>query len=214
MSDITTATAGNDDQDDAATAFTYARLTADQRGKLAGSIDMTDPTAAMARLTVLNSDQPVSEEDAEALGWVTVYWIGLDDGQDDHRVTRRRNRGRLGSLDSFVASLDGWACNIDPDRIVYVNDADGDTVETTVGQGDDKRRVPIWEARGTVASGLSVRLDDGTVRQCASGKRVTFEDCGGEDAYMRVVEFSRDGGATWTPVVWKMTLPNARTLGK
>lgn len=195
-------------------AMTYAALTADQRGKLAATIDMTDPAQAMARLTELSSDSPVSDSDAVALGWVSVYFLGLSTQQEDMRVTRRRGRGRLGSLDSFIASLDGGACNIDPDTVVYVNDDNGDTVETTIGQGDDKRRVPITEARGTVASGLSVRLDDGTVRQCASGKTVTFADCGGEDNYMRVVEFSRDGGHTWNSVVWKMTLPNSRTLGK
>lgn len=194
--------------------MTYADLAADQRGKLAAAIDMSDPAAAMARLTELSSDSLVSDDDALTLGWVTVYWLGLSTQKADMRVTRRRGRGRLGSLDSFIASLDGGACNIDPDTVVYVNDDNGDTVETTIGQGDDKRRVPITDARGSVSSGLSVRLDDGTVRQCASGKRVTFDDCGGEDNYMRVVEFSRDGGTTWNPVAWKMTLPNARTLGK
>lgn len=194
---------------------TYADLNADERGRLAATIDMSDPAAAMARLTELNSADEVSDADALVLGWVAVFYIGLNDGQPEHRVTRRASRGRLGSLESFIASLNGGACNIDPDAVVYVNDAEGNTVETTIGQGDDKRRVPIWEARGAAAnSGLMVRLDDGTVKACASGKAVTFEDCGGEENYMRVCEFSRDGGTTWHNVVWKMTLPNARTLGK
>lgn len=192
---------------------TYARLTTEQRARLMALIDMSDPAAAMARMTELSSDAVVSDEDARTLGWVSVYFLGLSTAKADMRVTRRK-RGRLGSLDSFIASLDGGACNLDPDTVVYVRDENGDEVETTVGQGDDKRRVPIVEARGAVASGLAVRLDDGEVRYCASGKRVTFEDCGGEDNYMRVVEFTRDGGSTWHPVRWTLTLPNARTLGK
>lgn len=195
-------------------AMTYARLKTEDRARLMATVDMTDPAAAMARLTELSSDAAVSDADALALGWVSVYWLGLSTAKDDVRVTRRRGRGRLGSLDSFIASLDGGACNIDPDTVVYVNDENGDTVETTVGQGDDKRRVPLTEHRGEAGRALVVRLDDGTTFGCASGKSVTFEDCGGEENYMRVVEFSRDGGATWNSVVWKMTLPNARTLGK
>lgn len=196
------------------TTMSYADLPADQRGKLAAGIDMTDPAAAMARLTELSSDAPVSDADALALGWVSVYWLGLSTQKADMRVTRRRGRGRLGTLDAFIASLDGGAVNVDPDTVVYVNDDEGNTVETTVGQGDDRKRVPLTEHRGQAERALIVRLDDGTMYGCASGKSVTFEDCGGEENYMRVVEFSRDGGATWNNVVWKMTLPNVRTLGK
>lgn len=195
-------------------AMTYAELTSDQRGKLAAGIDTSDPVAAMARLTELSSNTAVNDADAVTLGWVSVYWLGLSTQKADMRVTRRRGRGRFGSLDSFIASLDGGACNIDPDTVVYVNDENGDTVETTVGQGDDKRRVPLTEHRGQAERALMVRLDDGTTFGCASGKSVTFDDCGGEENYMRVVEFSRDGGQTWNSVVWKMTLPNSRTLGK
>lgn len=204
-----------DDTSDEDRNIAYKGLTDAQRGMLAASIDMSDPASAMARLTVLNSDEEVSDEDARALGWVQTYTLGLTTQKRDKTVTRRKRRGRIGNLDSFVAGLDGGACGIDPDTVVYVRDDKGDEVLTTVGQGDDKRRVPLAEVRGTVTgpSGLSVRLTDGTVHACESGKRVTPADVGGEEAYGRIAQFSRDGGATWADVVWRLTLPNKRTAG-
>lgn len=193
---------------------TYARLTTDQRAALMAMIDMTDPAAAMARLTELNSDAAVTDADAKRLGWIQTYTLGLTTQKRDKVVTRRKRTGRMGSLESFIATLDGGAVNIDPDTIVYVRDEHGDEVETTIGTGDEKRRVPLVEARGTVTtSGVSVRLDDGRTFPLANGKKATPQDVGGDENYRRITEFSRDGGTTWTPVVWSMRFPNARTTG-
>lgn len=193
---------------------TYARLNNDQRAKLMALIDMTDPAVAMARMMELNSDAVVTDADSKVLGWVQTYTLGLTTQKRDKVVTRRKRTGRMGSLESFVATLSGAACNIDPDTIVYVRDESGDEVETTIGQGDDKRRVPLVEARGTVAvSGVSVRLDTGEVFPLANGKKPAPSDVGGQDAYRRIAAFSRDGGQTWTDVVWTLRLPNARTAG-
>lgn len=193
----------------------YSSLTADQRGVLAAGIDVSDQAAAMARLTEINSDAPVSDADAKILGWVQTFFLGLNTHKNDKKVTRPKKSGRHGSLDAFLAGLDGGASGIDPDTVVYVLDENKDEVMVTLGQGDNKRRVPIVEARGsaTATSGVSVRLDDGKVFPLANGKKPVAADVGGEEAYRRIAAFSRDGGETWQDVRWTLTLPNARSTG-
>lgn len=193
----------------------YSSLTADQRGTLAAGIDMSDMNVAMSRLTEINSDAPVSDADAKVLGWVQTFYLGLKTQKRDKIVTRPKKGGRHGSLDAFIAGLDNGASGIDPDDVVYVLDEDKNEVMVTLGQGDNKRRVPIVEARGsaTATSGVSVRLDSGEVYPLANGKKPVAADVGGEEAYRRITAFSRDGGETWGDVRWTLTLPNARTAG-
>lgn len=208
MSDNINTTPANDDQGDDV-FMPYSSLKTEQRAVLMASVDMSDPTAAMTRLTELNSDTEVSEDDAKALGWITTYTLGLSTQKNDKTVTRAKRRGRIPNLDSFIASLNGEACNIDPDTVVYVRDEAGDEVTTVVGRGDDKERKPLVEVRGTATlSGVFVRLDTGETFPLANGKRATAQDVGGDENYRRIVEFSRDGGETFAPVRWTLTLPN------
>lgn len=187
----------------------YSSLKTEQRGLLMATIDMSDPGAAMARLEVLNSDQEVTEDDAKVLGWITTYTLGLSTQKRDKVVTRAKRRGRIPNLDSFIASLNGEACNIDPDTVVYVRDDQGDEVTTVVGRGDDKERKPLVEVRGTATlSGVFVRLDSGEVFPLANGKKATPQDVGGDENYRRIAEFSRDGGETFHAVRWSLTFPN------
>lgn len=207
MSDNTIHPADDDVTTD--TFMPYSSLKAEQRGLLMAGIDMSDTTAAMARLTELNSDVEVSEEDAKVLGWITTYTLGLSTHKRDKVVTRAKRRGRIPNLDSFIASLNGDACNIDPDTVVYIRDEAGDEVTTVVGRGDDKERKPLVDVRGTATlSGVFVRLDTGEVFPLANGKRATAQDVGGDENYRRIAEFSRDGGETFQPVRWTLTLPN------
>lgn len=197
----------NEDQGDV--FMPYSSLKAEQRGLLMATIDMTDPGAAMERLQVLNSDQEVTEDDAKVLGWITTYTLGLSTQKNDKVVTRAKRRGRIPNLDSFIASLNGEACNIDPDTVVYVRDDQGDEVTTVVGRGDDKERKALVDVRGTATlSGVFVRLDSGETFPLANGKKATPADVGGDENYRRIVEFSRDGGETFHAVRWTLTLPN------
>lgn len=202
----------NDDHGDDVTTDTfmpYSSLKSEQRGILAATIDMSDPAAAMERLQVLNSDQEVTEDDAKVLGWITTYTLGLSTQKNDKVVTRAKRRGRIPNLDSFIASLNGEACNIDPDTVVYVRDDQGDEVTTVVGRGDDKERKALVDVRGTATlSGVFVRLDSGETFPLANGKKATPADVGGDENYRRIVEFSRDGGETFHAVRWTLTLPN------
>lgn len=188
----------------------YSSLRDDQRGVLASKIDMSDLEAATKRLQELSSDNPVSDADAKLLGWVVTYRLGLSTQKRDKVVTRAKRRGRIGNLDSFIASLNGAACGIDPDTVVYVRDEDGEEVMTTVGKGDTKRRVPLAEVRGNASdrAGVMVRLSDGSEHQLADGRKCTPRDVGGEDKWHDIREFSRDGGETWAPVRWSLTFPN------
>lgn len=188
---------------------TYADLDPATRGLLLASLDMSDPVAAMERMTYVNtSSDPVNDADAATLGWVTTYIVGTSESKTDLTVTRRRARGRIGTLESFIASLDGGAVNIDPDSVCYVRDIDGNEVEVTKGKGDTSERVYLVDHRQTIEnSELLAKLEDGSVFACANGKRIDPDDVGGEDAWFSVSQFSRDGGENWHPVVWKMTLP-------
>lgn len=201
-------TPANDDMNDEV-FMPYSSLKTDQRAVLMATIDMSDPAAAMERLTVLNSDLEVTEEDAKTLGWIATYILGLSTQKEDKTVTRPKRRGRIPNLDSFIASLNGGDCNIDPDTVVYVRDESGDEVTTTVGRGDDKERVALVDVRGTATlSGVFVRLDNGDTFPLANGKKATPQDVGGDENYRRITEFSRDGGETFAPVRWTLTLPN------
>lgn len=194
----------------------YASLTDSQRGILAAGIDMSDTAGAMARLTELNSDKPVNDSDAKTLGFIQEFVLGLSTHKKNKKVSRFKKAGRHGNLEAFLASLNGSDCNIDPDTVVFIRDTDGNEIETTIGQGADKRRVPLVEVRGSAASasGVSVRLDSGEVFPLANGKRPSPSDVGGQEAYRRIAAFSRDGGETWQDVKWTLTLPNSRTSGK
>lgn len=188
---------------------TYADLEPSQRGLLLASLDMSDPAGAMARMTYVNtSTDPVNDDDAATLGWVTTYIVGTGESKQDVLVTRRRARGRIGTLEAFVASLDGGAVNLDVDAICYVRDVEGNEVEVTAGKGDTAKRVYLVDHRATAEnSELLAVLDDGTTYACANGKKITPEDVGGDDNWFRVSQFSRDGGETYHAVAWKMTLP-------
>lgn len=188
---------------------TYADLDPAQRGLLLASLDVTDPAAAMARMTHINTSQDtVSDDDAATLGWVTTYVVGTSESDTDITVTRRRARGRIGTLEAFIASLDGGAVNLDPDSVCYVRDTDGNEIEVTTGKGDTATKVYLVDHRQTVEnSELIAYLDDGSAFICQNGKKIAPEDVGGEDEWFRVSQFSRDGGKTLHPVVWKMTLP-------
>lgn len=207
MSDIQSNDINSDDQGD--TFMPYSSLKAEQRGLLMATIDMSDPGAAMERLQVLNSDQEVTEDDAKVLGWIATYTLGLSTQKADKVVTRAKRRGRIPNLDSFIASLNGGDCNIDPDTVVYVRDDQGDEVTTVVGRGDDKERLALVDVRGTATlSGVFVRLDTGETFPLANGKKATPADVGGDENYRRIAEFSRDGGETFHAVRWTLTLPN------
>lgn len=209
MSDINNGPAVSDQDDDVTTDkfLPYSSLKPEQRGILAGLIDMSDPAAAMARLQVLNSDEEVSEADAKTLGWITTYRLGLSTHKRDKVVTRAKRRGRIPNLDSFIASLNGDACNIDPDTVVYIRDENGDEVTTVVGRGDDKERKPLVEVRGiATTSGVWVRLSDGSVHPLADGRKATPADVGGDENYRRITEYSRDG-ETFHPVKWALSFP-------
>lgn len=189
--------------------MTYARLSAEDRGRLAGHIDWADMEAAQAEMLRLNSDVEVTDTDAKTLGWLQEFILGVTTSKEEILVNRPRRTGRMGSLEHFLATLNG--SQIDPDTVVYVRDTEGNEIETTVGEGDNRRRIPLAEARAElVKSGVFVRLDNGETFALADGRKVTFEDVNGEDNYMRIVEFSRDGGENYAPVEWKLTLPNRR----
>lgn len=189
--------------------MSYSALSNEDRARLLATVDMSDTEAAMASLTLFNSDQEVSEKHGWLLGWFQTFILGLNDRSEDVEVTRRKKNGRHGSLEQFLASLDGH--QYDPDSVVYVLDENGDEVHETIGTGPDKRRVPLVEARQNVTrSGVLVRLDNGETFTLKDGRTVTLEDVGGHDNYVRIVDFSRDGGATWELAEWKLTLPKKR----
>lgn len=189
--------------------MSYSALSNDDRARLLATVDMSDTTAAMASLTLFNSDEEVSEKHGWLLGWFQTFILGLKTHAEDVEVTRRKKNGRHGSLEQFLASLDGH--QYDPEDIVYVLDENGDELHETIGSGPDKRRVPLVEARQNVTrSGVSVRLDNGETYTLKDGRTVTLEDVGGHDNYVRIVDFSRDGGATWEMAEWKLTLPKKK----
>lgn len=192
---------------------TYASIRSDQRAKLIerASQELTgDAAALLEAIDLFNSETEISDADALFLGMINVFTIGVNTGEDDITVTRRRGNAPK-NLDAWLAGLNGGACNLDPDAVVYIRDADGDEVMVTDEDGDE---IPLAEVRGNAAasgSGVSVRTASGKVFHLEDGRRVSLSDVGGSmEAYRAIAEFSRDGGETWQDVRWTLTLPKPR----
>ena len=167
-----------------------------------------DDAAFLEMRALLKTDEPVSDAHARILGWIQTFTIGLNTGAPDVTVERYRRSGKYGTLERFLATLNGAGFGMDPDTVVYVNDENGDEIMVTVGRDEDKRVIPLAEYRAADEEPvLMARLDDGTTFACENGKKISPSDVGGDDAWFRVREFSRDGGKTWNKPTWIMRLP-------
>ena len=189
----------------------YSGLTDAQRAELIAPV-MSDPTAAMALMGTLASDEPVSDDHALALRMVRKFVLGLTTTKQDVTVFRPVRRGGMPqNLDAWLAGLNG--SQIDPETVVYVRDADGNelTVTTTDDDGNEVE-TPLADMRGdkNETGEVRIRLTDGRVFTPADGRKVTVADCEGSENWHNVREFSRDGGVTWQDVRWTLTLPRPR----
>lgn len=189
------------------TTSTYSRLDNEAHSALLATVPRTDRVAKMDMLDLLDSHDEVSDEHALILGWVREFILTIVGADDEVVVQRPKRRGGFGSLDSFMASLNGAGSGISPDDVVSVCDDQGDEVYVSVGRGDDKREIKLVDNRGTVSHALIAQLDDGTTHVCENGKRISFADVGGSENWFRVTGFSRDSGETFHAVEWTMRLP-------
>lgn len=191
--------------------ISYAGLTDTQRAALLVSV-MGEGMPVTDAATLVQSDDPVSDAHLLALGVFARFTLGLSTQDDDMVVYRVVKRGRTpGHLDGWIAGLNGSACNLDPDTVVYVRDANGD--EVTVKNGDGES-VDLTSVRGDSADtgGVVVRLSDGRTVTLEDGRKVpTVADFDGDvDVWHTMREFSRDGGETWESIKWTPTFPRKR----